>query len=164
MIVNNCLNSLLLVAFIYVAAWGKTLVFYAGFGVFFLRKIGDIANPFCDGWFRAGGSKEKIQGTYFEICQTYFKIGQTYFLPSENYFENCPGMRTKYRQPAGRCWRALVGGRKTVCLHVGKSVDIGSLGVCCLEMRRRFAGKCAWLSCRFTVLPIRGTKKSARAP
>ena len=27
MIVNNCLNSLLLVAFIYVAAWGKTLVF-----------------------------------------------------------------------------------------------------------------------------------------
>ena len=51
-----------------------------------MRKIDDIANPFCDGWFRAGGSKEKIQGTYFEICQTYFKIGQTYFLPFENPF------------------------------------------------------------------------------
>ena len=143
---------------------GEKRLFLLGIRSGFLRKIDDIANPFCDGWFRAGGSKEKIQGTYFEICQTYFKIGQTYFLPSENYFENCPGMRTKYRQPVGLCWRALVGGRKTVCLHVGKSVDIGSLGVCCLEMRRRFAGKCAGLSCRFTVLPIRGAKKSARAP
>ena len=36
------------------------------------------------------GRKEKIQGTYFEICLTYFKISQTYFLPSENPFEKCP--------------------------------------------------------------------------
>ena len=94
MIVNNCLISLLFVTFVYVAARGETLVF-TRIRSGFLRKIDDIANPFCDGWFRAGGSKEKIQGTYFEICQTYFKIGQTYFLPSENYFENCPGLQTK---------------------------------------------------------------------
>ena len=39
--------------------------------------------------FYPRGSKEKIQGTYFEICQTYFKISQTYFLPPENYIEKC---------------------------------------------------------------------------
>ena len=44
------------------------------------------------------GSKEKIQGTYFEICLTYFKISQTYFLPSENPFEN----RDKNKDKNGR--------------------------------------------------------------
>ena len=143
---------------------GEKRLFLRGIRSGFLRKIGDIANPFCDGWFRACGSKEKISGSDFKIRATNFKKQGTYFLPSENYFENRPGMRTKYRQPAGLCWRAMACGRKTVCMHGGKSADIGSLGVCCFEMRRRFAGKCAGLSCRFTVLPVRGANKSARAP
>ena len=33
-------------------------------------------------------SKEKIQGTYFEICQTYFELCPTYFSPLENPHEN----------------------------------------------------------------------------
>ena len=34
-------------------------------------------------------SKQKIQGTYFKICQTYFKIQGTYFPAHENPTENC---------------------------------------------------------------------------
>ena len=74
---------------------GEKRLFLLGIRSGFLRKIDDIANPFCDGWFRAGGSKEKISGSDFKIRATNFKKQGTYFLPSENYFENRPGMQTK---------------------------------------------------------------------
>ena len=42
-------------------------------------------------------SKEKIQGTYFEICQTYFELCPTYFSPLENPYENRAKNADKFR-------------------------------------------------------------------
>ena len=61
----------------------------------------------CDGLFTPIGSKEKIQGTYFEICQTYFKICQTCFLTFENPFakrlKDADKIQTTRRPVPGQC-------------------------------------------------------------
>ena len=48
-------------------------------------------------------SKEKIQGTYFEICQTYFELCPTYFSPLENPCENRAKNADKFRSVVLYC-------------------------------------------------------------